>query len=511
HLDFISIRPAGSHILWAPLVAVGGEYTIWISRFVPWLQFAAISWIWVLIFEKAMGARIPILQKTVLAVIGFCLSVNGFPLMPWHILDAIFFSSIGALLCTSSSKGRKTAGFFLIGAAALFRLNFLPMIFASLIAFEGWKKLRFWIAALAPSAIYVIYLYVNGALADAMVQMGSYTDFFHAGIERYLFNAWFLIGLGLGLALAFLSYARPKQFKFFGAFGMVSAQFFFAFGLLDSAKTENPVLFYDWTFLAFGIAAGLAVVLLVKSIAMKKMSDPLAAFAIALAIAWCGSISIGINSPCLMLGPLCTGLSIFAFLRIKSSEPAKSRRFSNLPKIAAAVSIALLLVFSAAVFAFVRENNIYCEMPASKLDRELGGVFPGAEMIKTNGVTYSILLDLEDAKGMVSSQGKKYCIIPDCTANWVKDPQPNPFCIDWPQWIELGNGPLLERAKKNLSEQRGNVSIILQRFMATDWGNIYLGPDWVPKSLSVNDYPIVQYVLENFNKTAETEYFEIYE
>ncbi|MDD5502744.1 MAG: hypothetical protein PHH26_04675, partial [Candidatus Thermoplasmatota archaeon] len=42
HLDFISIRPAGSHILWAPLVAVGGEYTIWISRFVPWLQFAAI-------------------------------------------------------------------------------------------------------------------------------------------------------------------------------------------------------------------------------------------------------------------------------------------------------------------------------------------------------------------------------------------------------------------------------------------------------------------------------------
>jgi hypothetical protein len=477
----------------------------------PWIQFATISWIWVLMFERALNTRMALSQKIAIGLIGFCLSVNGFPLMPWHILDAIFFSSLGAFLCTSQPDSRKIVGFFIIGATALFRLNFLPMIFVSLVVFAGWKKLRFWAASLAPLAIYAIYLLINGAFADAVIQMGTYTDFFHAGIERYLMDPWFLSGLGIGLVLAFMSENMRPKVKFFGAIGILLSQFFFIFGLLDSARKEVPLIFYNWSFLAFGLVAGVVLVILVKSVARRKISGALSVFTIALATAWCSSISIGINSPSLMLGPLCTGLSIFALLKIESTGLSKPGRFLGLPKFITMAIVLSLLASSVAVFGFVRENNIYCDMPASELNYELDGVFPGAKMIKTNGVTYSIALDLEEAKSMVRSQGKRYCIIPDCTANWVKDPQPNPFCIDWPQWNELGNGPLLARAEKNLSEQRGNVAIILQKFTAADWNNIYLEPSWIPNPLSANNYPIVKYILENFNKTAETEYFEIYE
>lgn len=512
HLDFISIRPAGSHILWAPLVALGGDCTIWISRFAPWMQFAAIAWIWALLFERAIKIRVSIFLKIAIGLAGFLLSVNGFPIMPWHTLDAIFFSSLGAFLCASSSNGRRLAGFLLVGAAPLFRLNFLPMILACLILFDGWRRPRFWAAAIAPSAAYVIYLCVNGAFADAVIQLGAYTNFFQAGVERYLLSSWFLAGLGIGLAFAVSSYSRRRAVRVLGSFGLLAIQFFFVFGLFVSASTEIPGIFYDWSFLAFGSAAGLSILLLLKSVLAKKVQPAFAVSAAALAAAWCSSISIGANSPCLMMGQLCTGLSFFSIATIsRSNGTEEAARNSGALKAAAAVAIACLLLSSAAVFVFVRQNSIYCDMPASELDCALDGVFPGADMIKTNRVTCSILLDLEEAKEIARAAGKKYCILPDCAANWISDPQQNPLCVDWPQWIELGNDALLERAKDNISEQRGGLSIIVQKFMATDWRNIYLEPDWIPAPLPSVDYPIVQYVLENFNKTAETEYFEIYE
>ena len=45
HRYFISIRPAGSYYLHAPIVWFGGSYTIWLSRWFVWLELMLIAWL----------------------------------------------------------------------------------------------------------------------------------------------------------------------------------------------------------------------------------------------------------------------------------------------------------------------------------------------------------------------------------------------------------------------------------------------------------------------------------
>ena len=47
HHDFLSIRPMGVALLFAPLVRFGGQSVFWIARLAVWLEHAAIAWLWV--------------------------------------------------------------------------------------------------------------------------------------------------------------------------------------------------------------------------------------------------------------------------------------------------------------------------------------------------------------------------------------------------------------------------------------------------------------------------------
>lgn len=70
HLDFVSIRPAGSYYLHGPIVFFGGDYVIWISRYFAWFQFACISWAWIVITNHIFKFKSPLKIFTV-AIIAF--------------------------------------------------------------------------------------------------------------------------------------------------------------------------------------------------------------------------------------------------------------------------------------------------------------------------------------------------------------------------------------------------------------------------------------------------------
>ena len=125
-------------------------------------------------------------------------------------------------------------------------------------------------------------------------------------------------------------------------------------------------------------------------------------------------------------------------------------------------------------------------------------------MIYTNPNTYEFLVDLNNATAEISAKGRQYAIIPDVPGYWVQSKQTNPLLVDWPQPVELNNQYLIDRVTSDLAAKRGEVTVIVQKEHA-----FYLADGFVP--LDDDQYAVVQYVRANFEKTDETEFFELYE
>jgi hypothetical protein len=78
HRDFITARPAGTGILWMPVVLLGGNYTIWISRFFVWFQFACIAWIWTGVISRMLKQTLWPWEQAAVALVAFAISAQTF-------------------------------------------------------------------------------------------------------------------------------------------------------------------------------------------------------------------------------------------------------------------------------------------------------------------------------------------------------------------------------------------------------------------------------------------------
>ena len=214
---------------------------------------------------------------------------------------------------------------------------------------------------------------------------------------------------------------------------------------------------------------------------------------LALLLAWSASLSVGYNFPALLLGPLFTILVAFVYSARESLNP----RFLQTALVISGVVILL-------GFGVSRPYYIYREQPSSELTESLGGVLPGGRLIFTNPNTYEFLVDLNEATDEVSARNRTFAIIPDVPGYWVQAEQTNPLLVDWPQPVELGNQYLIDRVTSDLAAERGEVTVIIQKVHA-----FYLADGFVP--LDEDQYAVVQYVRANFEKTSETEFFELYE
>jgi hypothetical protein len=492
HRDFIIIRPFISPLLHTPFVLFGGEYTYWVSRFFVWFQFACISWAWVCIANRAFDNPFDNPTKLLVALASFAASVHYFVLTAWHTVDGLFLASIGVwVLLTQQHKGARIFGYLLIASAYLCKQSFLFVAPLAVLLLGDRREKKYWLTITLPAAGYCAYLLITGSLSEAVLQMASQTGFVSTGVLSYL-NYGTLLGVLAGYCSTFLLstgsvpiFRTERAPRYVGAVLLTAMPaFFIAVGLY---RGSLGII----SFGIFGMVVGAALYRV--STGMARDSDKAPVVLIALLLAWSASLSVGYNFPALLLGPLFTILLAFVY----SVRGALDPRFLRATLVVAGVAILL-------GFGVARPYYIYREQPSSELTRSLDGVLPGGRLIYTNPNTYDFLVDLNDAADGVSSRDRTYAIVPDVPGYWVQSKQLNPLPVDWPQPVELGSQHLVDRVTRDLEAERGEMVVIVQKVHA-----FYLADGFVP--LDEDQYAVVRYVRENFEKTGETEFFELYE
>lgn len=505
HLDFIIIRPPLSPLIHTPFVLFGGEYTYWLSRAFVWFQFAVIAWAWVSAADHVSGRVFGAPLKLLLGVVAFSGTAQHFVLTAWHSIDGMFLASIGAwLLVTRRSTGSRFSGYLLAGAAYLTKQSFILVAPLFLLVLGDWRRPKYLLAAAVPGLLYIAYLLASGAFPDAYAQLTSQTGILSAGILSYLNYAVALGGvLGLALTLPLVATgglsldrlpARPGVVRGTGAlslFGVPAA--FTTLGMIVDALSTVA-------FGIFGMALGAAAVMLGADLYRRRRGEPTRDVGavrftlLALALAWSASLSFGYNTPGLGIGIMLLALWLLAYPYLPTASAPRLAR-------AVLVGAGLAVILS---FAWSRTEYIYRELPAAQLTEPAGEVLPGGRLIYTNSQTYAFLEDIGEGRRIAEERGKEYAIIPQAAGHWVQAEQPNPLPLDWPWSVELGTPELNERVKRDLRAERGETVVLAQKVDAFELA-------YDPRPATSEQYEILRYVRENWEKTGETKYFEIYE
>lgn len=509
HKDFISIRTTGSLYLHAPFVALGGDYTIWLSRLFVWFEFAVIAWMWTLLISRSLKVLADPVMKFAFALVVMVFSVHVFPIMAWHSIDAMFATSIGLVLCANESPRMKALGYLVLGSSILFRQNFAIMVVVGLVVMKDWKRVRYWIAVALPGAAYVGFVAAAGGFHDMVLQLTTFggESLVWEGGGKYVKNVGALLGVGIGYLSAALLYAKFWRFRELKDSSWPKiASYMVMIGIPAAAAIVLALRGTDYvqipSFALFGLGIGVTVHLLQMD---KSFTPRVASGILVLFNAWSVSLSGGYNTPALGTGPLVVFLAANALTSIPSLNVPDVMRMGHASRVSdkigktAAIVLIIVCLISAPI---AKVQHVYLEPSVGKLNYDLGDVLYGGRMIETDRNTYLMLKDLHNATEIAVVQGKEYVIIPDLAAAWIGSGQRNPIPSDWPQNVELTSDKLLERVEKFLEDGRGEIMIIVEKFETSK-----MGSERVPLS---DSYKIVQFVKANFSFAGQSDYFEFY-
>ena len=484
HRDFISIRPAGSFLIHALEVRVGGDSVFMLSRLVFWFEIAVGAWCWVLLFEATRGHRFVPGIRGALAAFVFALNAHVFPAMAWHSVDAATLTAVGLAVAARNTGAWKLAGFAVLGLAPVCRQNFLPVVPLGVFLLGGWRSVGCWAAAAVPMAGYAGAIAALGGWPDLRLQLGARTDLVEPGFLAYarLRDTW--VGLAAGAAAAWTvsrQWARGVPGIPAKAGAVVASAIAFAgAAALWRGSIHGASAFFLW-----GSAVGIAVV--------RSMTSPSGSVAawLAAAAGWCVSVSFGYNTPVLLAGALAVVPLVLAVEALEDARPRAG--------LALALSLAVLALAS---LWHARRLHVYRDNPAATLTEELGGVLAGGRGIRTNPSTARLLASLGEAEARCGS--RPYAVVPDCAAWWVRAPGVNPLPADWLSNTEISRPELFMRVVRALEAGRGSRLVILEKWRVASIA-------WERRPMrSLADYSIADYVRKAFRKTGETEYFEIF-
>lgn len=497
HLDFIAIRPVLSPLLHTPLVYFGGSYTFWLSRFFVWFEVTLIAWCWVSIINKQLNFPFSLSEKIFIALLSLEVSMQKFPIMPWHTIDGLLFVTIGLYICVTARKDLvKASGYMIIAFSYLCKQNYILIAPLILIVLNDWRVFKFWLAVMIPGILYLLFLLISGALSDAMLQLFCQTDIIQTGITNYVKPETFL-----GIILGFIFIQKVVQYQSVPVkrlnkktlILLVTVSILGAAPLLiglNEVLNFKGILFII-AFFIFGILLGnLFYLYKNKSVVQRPL---LKIIFIVLLIAWSSSISIGYNAPILMLGQMVTLILAYVYKTTLLKGKWKT------------ITLYFGLVSVTAIFLFTRINYIYLDQKAENLTRPVDSVIAGAKFIQTNNNTYSYLLDLRSAVKIAKKSNKNYTVIPSAAAYWVKATELNPLSIDWMQKTELPNSELYNRIIEELNTQRNSEIEIVSKYWPEK-----LATEFTPIQNDDKFYSIVGYIRKNFSKIKETKYFELY-
>ena len=494
HLDFISIRPVGSAYLHVVDLVLGGEHTFLVSRLIYWIEVALTCWAWLEISLVRNNFRLSGLAALPYAMLSFMLSTHAFPPMAWYTVDGIALASLGFLL--SGRSGRASwLGYALVGAAAVCKQNFLPMVPLAVLLQGDARRPGAWVAALAVPALYVAILAGLGAGHDMRLQLTAVTGLFESGLKPYTNALWFPAGVGLGAVLT--SAVRRHRF---GARMPASAVPWLALGLcwailVFSARHVNADEFrfidHD-AFLLLGMAGGFTL----ASLGGGAYSAVCRAATFVLALGWCSGISLGYLTPAHVCGPLVT---ILALGLIGHFEQSSRDRALRVGIVCAAVAVVLV----ARQWWSARRDHIHEAGTAATLTHDLAGVLPGGRGIRTDDSTYAMLTDLR--RNVDRLKGGRYAILVDGPGWWACAAQRTPLPADWPEAMELCTEPLQVRLTGSILEQRGRIAILVQKARAGA-----LSKRFVPMGEGNLFYGAALWTIHTFHRESETRYWEVY-
>lgn len=460
HRDFVFHAPVLSPLLHVPETLLGGERLLRASRLMVWFQFACIAWSWAAIAARAARPAPSPAEKLLWALGAFALTSHLQPLMAWYTVDGFLLSSLGLALVLREGRGRKAAGYLLLGMAALCKQSFLAMAPAALLASGDWRRPAPWLWASLPAAAYLLLLATTGALADAALQLRPPPGSAALGLRPYL-GAWTLSGaLGGWFCLRAAGGSSAPQWAPYGLALAAAA-----------AMSGGAERYHTLSLALFGALLGAIAALPADSAGLRR------AGLLALAAAWSASLSVGYNSPALAAGAL-------AVLLVACGRAAGGPRPGRFHAPAAAA----LAVAALAGHAAARRAHVYRDAPARELHCPLDGVFPGAAGIRTGADTCRRLLDLRAA--VRAAGGSEYAIVPGFPSYWAGSPRANPLPMDWLGRWGLSQRAARERVVAALEARRGRIVVLVEA--------------------GSESHPLSRHVRENFRRSARSGSFDLY-
>ena len=436
-------------------------------------------------------------ESVMLGLISFAISAHTFPIMPWTTVDGLCLVSVGSFLCLRRSNGTaKTLGYILLGCACLCRQTYIAVIPLAAVVLGDWRRARYWLAAAAPLAAYAAYLYSKGAVPSAMLQFSARSALIEVGVLNYLREgkvAWaaifgyFAMSLVIGVSRAGATSPKMSSLVKQAGVALLYLVFVLCAAAIGFGKSSGAA------FVLFGCALGCVGR---RALEDGWLTEPVRAGTLALAIAWCASISLGANTPALAAGVFVPLIAAYCYTaRPNGSAKVSGQRL----RVVLTVGVAVLTMFS---FARGRTRYVYRDRPASELNRPLGQVLAGGNGIQTNEVTYNFLFDLD--KAIEKCGTREYAVVPDVAAHWIRSSQHNPLSIDWAQRAELPIEPLMDRVIREIDERRGRVVVIVAKVRARSLAS-------AENPLDLPEEDISAHVRASWHKLDETRYFDLYE
>ncbi|MFI5337601.1 MAG: hypothetical protein ACHQ5A_12505, partial [Opitutales bacterium] len=290
HRDFIFVRPALSALLQVPVVWLGGDHVIWLSRLWGWLTLAAVCWIW---SGRVVGPGTSWRMRSGLYAGALLLCAHTFPIMAWHSIDGMLLASLAVALAGRGTVWSLRAAFFIAGLAALCRQNFA--LFAPLLLLGTGGRWRDWLvagfSAAVPPLLYGVWMATTGGLHDFISQVWAVSGSFGSvGVRRFVEEPRLAAGLLAGLLAAGVLVRRSPRAPGFRRW-LAAGLFLGAGGYLAGALWLNPIAYLAATFVLFGLVLGLSLVALARGV---PAGDRLTLVAGA-GLAWVTAISIGYN------------------------------------------------------------------------------------------------------------------------------------------------------------------------------------------------------------------------
>jgi hypothetical protein len=485
HKDFISIRPVASSLLALySFFPIFESVQLFVTRIVCALEFVTIVWFWLQIMIRFSSKRVPNVFIVAITIIATTINIHDFPLMAWHTIDGILFSSLALLIRTKyQDKPTNSSLFFsylFLGIAVLCKQSFAPMIIVSLIVFHDYKRIFPYIGILLFPLVYLGWITVNGGFFDIVVQLTAQSKVLGVGFKRYLIDFWFLSGIFVGISFWLSQLRFNEQNKQTVNIFFLSLMVFFL--LIDLTIGNN--LSKSSVFL-FGVFIPIAI----KEILVKR---PTALVVVLVTVlAWSSALSIGYSFPALLSGGMVLVLFLILDIEIPNNWKTTSLSF-------------VLIVCFVTSFVFARTTKIYQEQSAQHLHYQLGEVLINGKGIYTNANTFFFLYDVQAIRK--KHHQKVIVFAPDMAGLYSSMQYSQPTISPWARDIELPSHSLKTQFEQNVEELTKTPSL----FVISKYKVDSLAYKLITFNTETSDSPIVRFAKNNLHLVDSTRFFYIY-